>query len=71
VGRIQLLEDRTGGLFTWTLWRTIIFDLSDLKKMPKLSNIYFFIYLRGWSGTQSAVTAAIYWPIVPALDATR
>jgi hypothetical protein len=24
--------------------------------------------LSGWSGSQSTITAAIYWPIVPALD---
>jgi hypothetical protein len=30
----------------------------------------FFIYLFGWSGTESAITGVIYWPIVPALDDT-
>jgi hypothetical protein len=32
--------------------------------------ILFFIYLRGWSETQSTTAAAIYRPIVPALDDT-
>jgi hypothetical protein len=40
--------------------------------MVTLLNIrdFVFIYLWGWSGTQSIITAAIYWPIVPALDDT-
>jgi hypothetical protein len=29
---------------------------------------YFLIYLWGYCGTKSTITAAIYWPIVPALD---
>jgi hypothetical protein len=28
----------------------------------------FFIYLWGWSGNGSTITAAIYGPIAPALD---
>jgi hypothetical protein len=28
----------------------------------------FFVYLWGWSETESTMTAAIYWPIVPAMD---
>jgi hypothetical protein len=28
----------------------------------------FLSYLRGWSGTQSTITAAISWLIIPALD---
>jgi hypothetical protein len=28
-------------------------------------------YLWGWSGTKSTITAAIYWPIVSALDDRR
>jgi hypothetical protein len=27
-----------------------------------------FAYLSDWSGTESTITAAIYWPILPALD---
>jgi hypothetical protein len=30
--------------------------------------LLFFMHLQGWSGTKSTITAAIYWPIVPALD---
>jgi hypothetical protein len=33
----------------------------------KLSN-YFPIYFLGWSGTESIITVATYWPIIPALD---
>jgi hypothetical protein len=29
------------------------------------------IYLLGWSGTKSNITAAIYWLIVPSLDDKR
>jgi hypothetical protein len=34
---------------------------------PSLSS-YLLIYLLGWSGTKSTVTAAICWPTVPGLD---
>jgi hypothetical protein len=30
--------------------------------------VLFSIYLWSWIGTQSTITAAMYWPIVPALD---
>jgi hypothetical protein len=30
--------------------------------------IYLFIYLGGWGGTKSIISAAIYWLIVPALE---
>jgi hypothetical protein len=33
-----------------------------------VSGILFFIYLWGWSGIKSIITAAIYWPIVLAVD---
>jgi hypothetical protein len=29
---------------------------------------YFFFYFLGWTGTESTVTEATKWPIVPALD---
>jgi hypothetical protein len=29
---------------------------------------FFSIYLWGWNGNQSTITAAVYWPLVPALD---
>jgi hypothetical protein len=32
------------------------------------TSLIFYLISGGWSGTQSTVTAAIYWPIVPALD---
>jgi hypothetical protein len=28
----------------------------------------FLIYPRGWSGTNSAITAVVYWPNLSALD---
>jgi hypothetical protein len=31
-------------------------------------SIHPYIYLWGWSGTKSTITAAIYWSIVPELD---
>jgi hypothetical protein len=35
---------------------------------PKSRPITLFICTWGWSGTKSTVTAAIYWPNLPALD---
>jgi hypothetical protein len=31
-------------------------------------DIKFYIYLWGLSGTKSIINAAIFWPVVPALD---
>jgi hypothetical protein len=39
-----------------------------LRKICLLHYVTDFIFLCDWSGTQSTVTAATYWPIVPALD---
>jgi hypothetical protein len=33
-----------------------------------VSTVFIIIYLWRWSGTESTITAAIYWPIVQALN---
>jgi hypothetical protein len=33
-----------------------------------LSIYLFIVYLLGWSGTMSTITAVIYWHLLPALD---
>jgi hypothetical protein len=46
-------------LFYWFFYRFI--DICTAVQ-------FIFIYVWGWSGTESTITAAVYWPVVPHLD---
>jgi hypothetical protein len=50
-------------------WMCELQNESKLKVVTRTANLRnsFFVYLWGWSGTESIITAAIYLPIVPAL----
>jgi hypothetical protein len=41
--------------------------MDEMRTYDVTQGIY-FIYLLGWRGNESTVTAAIYWTFVPALD---
>jgi hypothetical protein len=47
---------------------TSVLTTTTRRNIPEDAILHFFFNLLDWNGTESTLTASIYWPIVPALD---